>query len=218
MALYFDPADPQLKQKVLNLRPTPGYCIFVDMADSTAMKDQELHRWASKIHNAFAKVTTFMVDGSYPLKSLGDALLYFIPKQHLVDTKQVPLQLFAGLAAVVDDQDPIFPEQKAAVVSGEAYELTFIRDRPDVYGKDVDLVARLAAIARSRELVMNRAFYEEVRREYNLVVPGTAFDEVRVIQRRPAVALKGFSEPVELFSYRRRQTTDDADDGCSGGE
>ena len=213
MALFFDPADPQLKQKVQNLRPTPGYCVFVDMADSTAMKDQELHRWASKIHNAFAKVTTFMVDGTYPLKSLGDALLYFIPKQHLVDTRQVPLQLFAGLASVVDDQDPIFPEQKAAVVSGEAYELTFIRDRPDVYGKDVDLVARLAAVAQSRELVMNRAFYEEVRAEYNRVGSGAGFDEVCDIRRHPAIPLKGFAQPVELFSYRRRREARSSGEG-----
>jgi class 3 adenylate cyclase len=203
MALYFDPSDPQLKQKVQDLRPTPGYCVFVDMADSTAMKDQELHRWASKIHNAFAKVSTFMVDGSYPLKSIGDALLYFIPKTQLVGAKQVALQLFASLAAVVDDQDPVFPEQKAAVVSGEAYELTFIRDRPDIYGKDVDLVARLASIAESRELVMNRGFYEEVKAEFDQVGSGAGFHEIGCIRRRSSIQLKGFAHPVELFSYRR---------------
>jgi len=203
VALYFDPSDPDLGQKVLSLAPTPGYCVFVDMTGSTAMKDQELYRWASRIHNAFANVSTFMPDGSYPLKSIGDALLYFIPSSHLGRTHQVPLQLFAGLASVVDDSDSIFPEQKAAIVRGQAYELTFIRDRPDVYGKDVDLAARLASVAKSRELVMNRAFYEEVKAAYARVGLGAGFEEVRLIEQRPAVSLKGFAAPVEVFVYHR---------------
>ena len=169
------------------------------------MKDEELHRWASKIHNAFVNVGTFMPIGSFPLKSLGDALLYFIPKRQLRDTQQVPLQLFAGLASVVDDPDPAFPEQKAAVVSGAAYELTFIRDCPDVYGKDVDLAARLASEASSREVLMNRAFYDEILDDYSRTGPGAGFDdEVKRIQKRGTIRLKGFDAPIELFGYARQ--------------
>ncbi len=203
VSVYFDPTDPGLEQKVRNLVPTPGYSVFVDISGSTAMKDQELHRWASKIYNAFANVRTFMPDGSYPLKSLGDALLYFIPKSRLRDARQVPLQLFDGLASIVDDVDAIFPEQKAAIVSGEAYELTFIRDRPDVYGKDVDLAARLASIAKAREVVMNRAFYEEVMADYTRAGAGAGFEKVKLIAQRPPANLKGFSSPVEVFAYPR---------------
>ena len=203
MALFFDPGDPHLREKVLSLAPTPGYCVFVDIAGSTAMKDQELYRWASRIHNAFANVVAFMPDGTFPLKSLGDALLYFIPKAHLRNAHEVPLQLFDGLASVVDDKDSIFPEQKASIVSGEAYELTFVRDRPDVYGKDVDLAARLASVAKTREIVMNRAFYDEVLADYRNVGAGAGFDEVQRIQQCPSVSLKGFVDPVELFVYHR---------------
>jgi class 3 adenylate cyclase len=167
------------------------------------MKDEALYRWASKIYNAFVRVQMFMPAGSHPLKSMGDALLYFIPKRDTCDDRQLPLRLFAGLASVVDDPDPIFPEQKAAVVAGAAYELTFIRDRPDVYGKDVDLAAQLSSKACSRQVVMNRAFYDEVVAEFNCVGPGGGFDEVSWIESRGTVSLKGFDAPIELFSYGR---------------
>ena len=71
--------------------------MFVDIAGSTKMKDEALYRWASKIYNAFVKTQMFMPIGSFPLKSMGDALLYFIPKTAIRDTQQVPLELFAGL-------------------------------------------------------------------------------------------------------------------------
>jgi len=203
MSLFFAPSEPDIEQKVRSLQLTPGYCVFVDIAGSTKMKDEALYRWASKIYNAFVKVQMFMPIGSFPLKSMGDALLYFIPKKELRDTRQVPLQLFAGLASVVDDPDPVFPEQKAAVVSGAAYELTFIRDRPDVYGKDVDLAAQLSSKAGSREVVMNRAFYDEVVADFNRIGPGADFDEVSRIRCRGTVTLKGFDAPIELFSYGR---------------
>jgi hypothetical protein len=201
MTLYFAPSEPDIEQKVRSLPLTPGYCVFVDIAGSTKMKDEALYRWASKTYNAFVKVQMFMPVGSFPLKSMGDALLYFIPKAH--DSRRLPLTLFAGLASVVDDPDPIFPEQKAAVVSGAAYQLTFIRDRPDVYGKDIDLAAQLSSKAGSREIVMNRAFYDEVVAEFNRVGHGGAFDEVCRIRSRGTVRLKGFDDPIELFSYGR---------------
>ena len=191
MTLFFDPSDPDLRRKVLSLQPTPGYCVFVDITASTKMKDEDLHRWAAKIHNAFANVRTFMPIGSFLLKSLGDGLLHFMPKQQLQDTSQVPLQLFAGLASVVGDPDPIFPEQKAAVVSGVGYELTFISDRPDVYGKDVDLAARLCSEATTREVLMNRAFYDEVLADYKGVGAGSGFDEVNRINRRDRSSPQG---------------------------
>jgi class 3 adenylate cyclase len=217
MSLFFAPSEPDIERKVGSLQLTPGYCVFVDIAGSTRMKDEALYRWASKIYNAFVRVQMFMPAGSFPLKSMGDALLYFIPKRDLCDGRQhgvarvlhsrpdarLPLRLFAGLASVVDDPDPIFPEQKAAVVSGAAYELTFIRDRPDVYGKDVDLAAQLSSKACSRQVVMNRAFYDEVVAEFNCVGPGGGFDEVNWIESRGTVSLKGFDAPIELFSYGR---------------
>jgi class 3 adenylate cyclase len=72
-----------------------------------------------------------------------------------------------------------------------------------VYGKDVDLAARLASVANGREIVMNRAFYQEVLADYGTVGAGAGFDEVQRIQPSPSVTLKGFVNPVELFVYHR---------------
>jgi len=201
MSLYFDTSDPGLKAKLEALVPTPGYCVFIDISGSTQMKDQELFHWATLIHNAFANVRTFMPTSAFPLKCLGDALMYFIPKTQPAQASDVPLQLFAGLASIVDDRDPIFPQQKAAVVSGRAYELTFIQGQDDVYGKDIDLAARLLSRARSREVLLNRAFYDEVRAAYKRTRSTERFQQVERIRHLGPLDVRGFATRVEAFVY-----------------
>lgn len=101
-----------------------------------------------------------------------------------------------------------FPEQKAAVVSGAAYELTFIRDQLDVYGKDVDLAARLCSQAEPREVLMNRAFYDEVIANYSGSGAGADFSEVERIESRGEFTLKGFDQPIEVYGYPSRSPPD----------
>jgi len=201
MTLYFDPRDPHLREKVMSLSPTHGYVVFVDIKGSTALKDSDFHRWASLIHNAFANIRTFMVDEAFPLKCIGDELMYFIPGDLLKSTGQVPLQLFEGLVSVLADTDPLFPPQKAAIVEGEAYEMTFVEGVPDVYGKDVDLAARLCSMAESRELLMNRAFRDTLEKDFQLFGGGGAHEAVQRITPKGPQGFKGFSTKVEVFAH-----------------
>ncbi len=149
--MYFDPNDPHLRRKIAALRPTPGYCIFIDIVGSTSMKTRSLHRWAALIQNTFANVAAFLPFGSTPLKCLGDALMFFIPTTQVTARGESALTLFAGIASVLQERDRYYRRVKAAVVLGSAYELSFIRGLADFYGKDIDdLCARLLSRSRPR--------------------------------------------------------------------
>jgi len=43
------------------------------------------------------------------------------------------------------------------------YSISFFPESDDVYGKDIDLAGRLQSVAKSRQIVINRAFYERVK-------------------------------------------------------
>jgi class 3 adenylate cyclase len=202
MPLYFDSSNRALKQQLEALAPTPGYCVFVDITDSTLLKDRSIAHWAAQFHNAFRHMETFMPSGTTPLKCLGDALMYFVRAADLPDSGNGVLQLFDGLASIVDDTDTLFPEQKAVVVLGEAFELSFVPDQPDVYGKDIDLASRLLSRARPRELLMNQAFSDAVKAAYADCDLSAGFGRVEEITQLRPWRPKGFSTAVEMFSYR----------------
>jgi hypothetical protein len=45
MSYYIDPTDRDLKSKIAALRPTPGFCFFIDIVGSTELKDKSLQEW-----------------------------------------------------------------------------------------------------------------------------------------------------------------------------
>ncbi|HEX9198169.1 MAG TPA: hypothetical protein VF865_01315 [Acidobacteriaceae bacterium] len=203
VAFYFDPNDRQLKQKLADLSPTPGYCVFVDIVDSTPLKDQGIMKWAPYIHNTFVNTVVFLPPGMVPLKCLGDALMFFLPEGKLAASGHNALHLFDGLAQIVQDTDPLTKNTKAAAVfcTSEAFELTFTPAMPDVYGKDIDLAARLLAQARPRELVMNGPFVDRVRTAYSQTGNQEQFSVVLKITGPVPKPLKGFAAPVDTYTF-----------------
>ena len=80
--------------------------------------------------------------------------MFFIPETEMQD--ETPLTLFNGLINIVNDDEPYFKDVKiGATFCKESYDITFIEGNSDIYGKDVDLTARLATLANSQEIVMN---------------------------------------------------------------
>jgi class 3 adenylate cyclase len=207
MSLYFDFDDPQMLAKVAALQPTTGTCILIDISGSTAMKDGGLLRWVSAISNTFANARAFFDPIAVPIKSIGDELMLFIPDSHLEARRQCHLNLFGMLAQIAQDSESsaepgsLFPEVKVAACHCSAvYELTFMRGTPDVYGKDIDLAARLLSQAQPREVVMNDAFTVLVRSDYTRFGSPDNFPEVPRIVGPSRVAIKGFAAPVSIFS------------------
>jgi len=192
MTFDFDPNSPQFKQFFDLPEPTPGYCLLVDIVASTALKDQDFKTWMTLIYNTFRNIETFLPPPLRPLKGLGDSLMFFVSEADLSAHHENALTVFHGLAGVLRDRSRFFCELKAAAVYGEAYEITFLRGHEDVYGKDIDLTARLLELAGPSQIVMNAAFVAAVRRNYG--------DQIKMMGPKHE-SVKGFSTPVEFFRW-----------------
>lgn len=202
MALTITPNDPHLLNRINSLLPTLGYCIFIDMASSTAAKDARLSTWIIHIYNVFANILSFIPSLFRPIKCLGDGLMFFIPSAQL--RGETPLTLFDSLVNIaVSDEEFIKPVRIGAAFCREAYEISFFPNYPDIYGKDIDLTARLASIAEPREIVMNAEFVSKVQEEYSQIFNKQQFPDVPNIIGPISQEVRGFREPVNIYKTRR---------------
>jgi hypothetical protein len=77
--LYADLHDTDLRRKLTALAPVPGYCISVDLVGSSGLKGAGLDAWVTATLQAFACVRSCLYAKFPPIKSIGDALMFFIP-------------------------------------------------------------------------------------------------------------------------------------------
>lgn len=206
MTLYIDPNDPDLGKKIKNLKPTYGFCIFIDIVGSTKLKDKGLSEWIRLIYNTFANINSFLFSKFQPIKSIGDALMYFISESEMKE--ETPLTLYDALINIINSNEPYFKKVKIGVTyCKEAYEITFIKDNKDIYGKDIDLTARLASIAENQEIIMNSDFVKKVRDEYDKISSKHQFPDVPKIIGPWPQKFKGFKDKVEIFKTVGRETS-----------
>jgi hypothetical protein len=133
-----------------------------------------------------------------PLKSIGDELMFFIPEGQL--RGESALTLFDGLWGIVNSKDPYLQQVKVgAAYCQEAFDITFIKGAQDIYGKDIDLTARLASVAGSQEIVMNAEFYGRVRSEYDAAGNKEQFAAVPKIAGPWPQPLKGFKHNITIY-------------------
>jgi hypothetical protein len=202
MSFYIDPNDPELGEKIDNLKQTYGYCLFIDIVGSTELKNQKLSKWIILIYNTFANIKSFLFSKFRPIKSLGDELMFFVPELEMQG--ETPLTLFDGLINIILSDEPYFKEVKiGAVYCKEAYDITFLEGVPDIYGIDIDLTARLVSLADSQEIVMNSEFVEKIREEYDRILNKDNFPYVQKIIGPWYHKLKGFEDKVKIFKVMR---------------
>jgi len=199
MSLLFN-LRPSLKRELDELQPTLGYCILVDMVDSTALKDQGLDVWPMRIFNTFSLVRNY-IPQFRPLKSMGDSLMFYVRETDLNEKKLTALDLFLALSFAVQEEDKeIFGRTKvAAVYCKDAYEITFIQNTNDIYGKDVDLAGRFVSIALEGEIMMNESFVEKVRTAYKESPIQNQFPDVQKIAGPWPQMFKGFSGYINVY-------------------
>lgn len=141
--LLIDPNDRGLRGKVESLPKTPGICIFIDIRRSTGLKCADLKEWVAKIHNCFANAQTFLSPFT-PIKSMGDALMYYIEDTDLSESKNNVLQIYDGLWQMATDTSPEYPEVRISAVScEEVFPISFFPGQRDYYGIDIDLASKL---------------------------------------------------------------------------
>lgn len=196
-------APDVLKSKLEALSPTSGYCVFIDISNSTALKDESLKKWILSIKNTFQNITGFLAPPCYPLKCLGDALMFFIPENDLikVGTGYTALSFFDALQMIVSGEEKhCLPVKAGVVFSVNVYSISFFPEVDDIYGKDIDLASRLMNVAKSKQLVMNKAFYDKVKSEYDLIGNQQQFacvDEISECLEE----IKGYPEKVTVYKF-----------------
>ncbi len=94
----------------------------------------------------------------------------------------------------------VFGRTKVAIAHcEEAYDITFVRNTNDIYGKDIDLSARLLSVAQSGEIMMNERFVEEVKAEHKLAPAPDDFPDVQSIMGPWAYRFKGFQQDISIY-------------------
>lgn len=167
--LYADLGDPTLGQKLAALEPVPGFCICVDIAGSTTLKSQGVPAWVGATLEAFACARGCLYGKFPPIKSLGDALMFFIPRSDM--RGESAANLLAACCDMAADPRVHVATRIAGVLCEEAYPVTFIQGRPDYHGADIDLTFRLLELAGPREVVVDDRFYRAAMRS---APPGAA--------------------------------------------
>lgn len=199
--LLINPLDPNLKSNVTALAKSPGICIFIDITGSTAMKCSTMTEWVAKIHNCFANSAAYLPPQFIPIKSIGDALMYFIEVSDLQSSGYSPLQIYDGLWQLATENGPEFPDVKiGAAWCEEVYPITFFAGNRDYYGIDIDLTARLQSLASNKEVVIDSRLQGKVISDFNQTGNQDDFVSVRRLKGPEKVAPKGI--PHEVVIYR----------------
>ena len=134
-----------------------------------------------------------------PIKSIGDELMFFIPDGKMKN--ETPLTLFDSLCNIISGSgEKNFNEVKMGICyCKEVYQITFIKNTPDVYGKEIDLAARLVAVAGANEIVMNEDFYEKVKEEYDSICNNDQFPIFKNILGPWEQEFKGFKNKITIY-------------------
>src|SRR3989338_2952552 len=204
MTLLIDPSDSELKTKIEKLPPSFGYCIFIDIVDSTRMKQSNRSEWVSLIYNIFTNANMYL--GPFrPLKSVGDEIMYYITDEELSTREYSPLQIFDALAQLTKEADRLFkPIKIGAARCMDVFAMTFLSNTNDYYGRDIDLTARLLSQASESELVINEQFRDIIMTRYNETGNKEQFASVKCLQGPWPVMLKGFDSYINIYKLPKR--------------
>ncbi|MBI5886021.1 MAG: adenylate/guanylate cyclase domain-containing protein [Deltaproteobacteria bacterium] len=155
--------------------------------------------WIALIHNCFANCESFLYSFS-PIKSIGDELMFFIEESDLLDSSFTPLQIYDALWQIATDKTSIFPEVKiGATYCKNVYPITFIKNNRDYYGLGIDLAARLKALAKPKQVIVDSMFYDKIMSDYNGIGNKNDFLSVRNMTGPEKQPIKGIAQDVTFY-------------------
>lgn len=217
-AFLYSLTNPRLKDEFPRLQPIPGYCIFVDLVDSVALKDQGKEMWCQAIRSVIVHApewlgvvnpeeTSEKQSVFPPLKVMGDGVMFFVPQSSMASDASA-LSIFHSLHSIIEDSVYVVEKRyhkrevrvAAVFCEKDAYEITFVEGVNDVYGKDIDLAARLLKKANPQELVMNEAFFLKAKNLFERSNKPEHREFGKVVGPWPE-NLKGFQEPELLYKW-----------------
>jgi class 3 adenylate cyclase len=209
MAVYINHKDPSSKglEKTLKKLPTcPGTCIFIDLVESTGIKYKKgVEHWGKLINNTFNFISILNDFPDNIVKGIGDELMIYIPDTDLVKkaTFTNHYSIIEELHATIENINSfpvknLFMDCKVAMhYCTDVYNITFLKDYNDYYGKDIDMAARLMSKSGRNKIVFSEAFYSKVKDD--LINLNIREKDTCLVQTSELIAenFKGIPFPVE---------------------
>ena len=192
------------------MKPTPGYCIFIDIVGSTAMKQKSMYTWISQIYNCFQDTESFFRKYQ-PLKSIGDELMYFIEETDLANDGESVFLLYDRLFGIAANNKQGYPQTKICAAYCESvFPLTFLKDTRDYYGIDIDRAARLKEVQpplQPREILIDEGMYSRITQLESS--SGTSLNSLNNNRSEGSFAAKGIQGEIKYHRVNILQTSED---------
>lgn len=186
------------KEKLNDLIPVPGICIFIDMCNSTELKQKDLNKWVLMIKNTFdvsSNVSVLIKD--HIIKLIGDELMIYIPDTELGNETYATIFDFIKCILSKFDNciDNLTLRLKAAIhYCDDVYNISFFRDHNDYYGNGIDLTARLMTKSKEDIIVVSEKYYNKIDK--------SSSDTMKDISPVYIENFKGFSDYTEFRIYK----------------
>jgi len=174
MAYYIHYSNPRSDEieAFLNIIPKcPGTCIFIDIVNSTNIKyTTDFGDWGRKLNNTFNFISILNEFPSHIVKGIGDEIMLYIPDEDLAIRKHcnnyfaLLEELYATLYNIKNfPVEGLFLQCKVAIhYCEDVYNITFLEDYNDYYGKDIDLSARLMSKARPNRIIVSAKYHSKI--------------------------------------------------------
>lgn len=190
-------------KRVRQLKPTPGYCILIDIVGSTVLKREASEKWITQMKQIFDDIRQVMNFTSF-FKSIGDCFMCFIRdadfQKNGVNNANVLADRICDLINMQMLNSSCHQIKAALVYShADCYELSFIKDTADIYGNGIDLAFRLLSLANENEVLMNYEAYERVKTLFDEKDPDREYQSKMHFQGPWRQSVKGFADAIEIY-------------------
>ena len=184
MAVYINHKDPASREleKILNkIPPCPGTCIFIDLVESTGIKYKKgIGHWGKLINNTFNFISILNDFPDNIVKGIGDELMIYIPddilakKEAFSNHYSIIEEIYSTLHNIKSfPVKNLFMDCKVSIhYCQNVYNITYLKNYNDYYGKDIDMAARLMSKSGKNRIVFSEAFYQKAKEDLaNLDIP-----------------------------------------------
>lgn len=161
-----------IEKAIASLEPCRGVCLFIDITNSSRIKyEMGYKEWIMLLKNTFGILALQKKIKRHIVKFIGDAIMVFVPEEKLYNKTESIRNFHTLLEEVYAAMDMlqmlhvrgIYMKCKAAVhYCEDIYNITFLKDKNDFYGRDIDLAARLLLKAAESKIVISEVFYRHV--------------------------------------------------------
>ena len=199
--------SPEIQERLSNIPKCPGTCFFIDVVNSTGIKhNNSIEYWGRILNNTFNFISILKDLSSNIIKGIGDEIMVYIPDKEMAkhtlynDYFSILWDLFYTIENLknIPLKDDFLTCKAGIHYCEDAYNITFLKDVNDYYGKDIDLTARLMSKTKANRIVVSEVFYKKIRQEYENTYKGFHDKVFKKISEKYIEDFKGFPYSTEF--------------------